>query len=228
MRFRSVWLLLAVVLATSGCAGAGVVSVAQLPTILASIDDVPGDALANTTPGSGTAYDILKVEARRIDTPPFGSYDTLRVDIQFAQEPLLPPPGSFASLGTQLVFRIYFDTDQNAATGAWRNGMCLNPPPGGSEFIVNATNTNDTLTPVAPQPRIAPSGNYEVVSGTQKTGEASVNIDGNTLQVTVPLSVLGNPGPTNISVRVGNAVDVATDCAPEAAGFITTGQGATR
>ena len=221
MRLHIVVLVIAVTLAVSACGAAGVVSPpppSQRPTITASHDD-PTDAMAD----AGTAYEIVRVETRRMDTSPFGSYDTLRTDVTFAQPPVLPDPGAYAIGGTQLVFRVYFDTEQNDETGAWWNSLCGDDQ-GGAEFVVNATIATDVPPGLpVPAPR-QPNGTYEVVDGTQKTGEASVAVDGTTLQVSVPLSALGNDdGVTHLSVRVGNASDPTTDCAPNAAGFIVTG-----
>lgn len=222
MRLHSLWLVLVVSLIVAGCSGSGVVGVPQLNTVLNTHTDASGEAAADTS--AGTAYDIQSVEARRIDNTPFGSYDTLRTDIIFAAPPVLPPAGEFANDGTELVFRVYFDTDQDDATGGWWNGMCGDDQ-GGADFVVNASLASDVpggTTLPAPVARLA-SGNYEVVNDTGKTGEASVTVVGNTLQVSVPLSALGNDnGVTNMSVRVGNASDVTSDCAPAAAGTIPT------
>lgn len=223
MRIRGSWFLLVMTLAVAGCS-TGVTGPAQLATVVATQTDASADA---TSSPAGTAYDITNVTTRRIDNPTFGSYDTLRTEITFdaATPPVLPNAATFPTANTDLVFRVYFDTDQNAATGAWNNGFCGNPT-GGSEFVVNATTAADTPVGLPASSGRLANGNYDVVDGTTKTGEASVSVAGNVLSVTVPLSALGGDnGITHLSVRVGNAADVTTDCAPETAGFIVTSQG---
>jgi len=227
MRYGFFLLLLVIALAATACGTTGAVTTAQLAAILSSYLDPTGDAAAQTT--SGTAYDVTKVVSRRLDNSPFGSYDTLRTEITFdgATPPVLPAAGTFPSLGTELAFRVYFDTDQSLATGTWQNGMCGNTS-GGTEYIVDGTTAADA-PPSGTTGRQA-NGNYQVVDSTgAAVGEATVSVSGNVLTVDTALSVIGgDDGQTNMSVRVGNGADPTTDCGPHTAGAIITREGAAR
>ncbi|MDR7460008.1 MAG: hypothetical protein QN139_09460 [Armatimonadota bacterium] len=156
---------------------------------------------------------------RRLDTAPFGAYDTMEVEIVLAQSVRLPDPGTRAGGGARLGFRLYLDTDQDGATGPITDPGCTFA---GNEFLVNGFD------------RRLDSGAYEVQgepwNGTsgQMVGEASVTRDEvhhTIIRIRVPLSTLGNDdGQMRVALRVGNGDDRTTDCAPEAGQAFTTGR----
>lgn len=223
MRHSVLLVLLVAALVTAACSTSGVVGTSQLAAILSSYLDPTGDAAAQTT--AGTAYDVVKVVSQRIDSSPFGSYDTLRTEITFdgATPPGLPAPGSFPAAAGELAFRVYFDTDQDVATGGWTNGMCGNV--GGVEFMVDGTTAADAFGSSTTGRQA--NGNYQVVdSAGTVVGEATVSAVGNVLTVNAPLAALSDDGQTYMSVRVGNGTDPTTDCGPHTAGAIITREGA--
>ncbi|MDR7538586.1 MAG: hypothetical protein QN152_03535 [Armatimonadota bacterium] len=215
MRVRPVVLILAAVLVVTACGAAGV---AQLATIVSRFADPAGDTAAGAPP---TVYDALTMVTRRIDNSPFGSYDTLQVEVTFAQPVVLPPPGGTGdAAGTQMVPELAIDTDENPATGlSYGCGALGFSMPGGDFFLVSWEGPG----------RLA-NGNYTIVDTTlSPVGEASVAVSGNTLTFNIPLSALGgDDGATRTGIFAGNmnggSIKV-TDCAPNGGGMVITKQG---
>ncbi len=113
------------VLLLSACSGGGGGAVTPgatpPPAIVKAYTFAPGHASAT----SGTAWDITGVTTTL--TGQFGngagtSYDTLRVDVTFAQDiaNALPAPAQMLSSGSQLGVGIGFDSDNNIATGNYK------------------------------------------------------------------------------------------------------------
>lgn len=203
----------AVALSVSAC---GTLGMSQLATITSTFADGTGD----TAPGApSVVYDITQVLSRRMDTVPFGAYDTLQVEITFAQTVVLSPPGGSGDVaGTQLQFGLILNTDQNNSTGGTWGCDALGLYQG-VEYFVDSTFVSGRL----------PNGNYAIrqnVAGFPQTGEASVSASGTVLTVTVPLAALGNDdGATFLGVWAGNrngGTPNTTDCAPAPTNYVVT------
>ncbi|MDQ7842100.1 MAG: hypothetical protein RDU83_13930 [bacterium] len=212
---RFVVLLTTSVLLVAACGTLGTV---QLPTIVGQHFDGAGDAI-----GPAIVRDVLRIETRRIDNPPYGSYDTLEAEIVFTAVVTLPPPGSGPDVGgAQLAFNVGFDTDKNPATGGAMDCGAQGSTPG-LDFLVLGQGGG------APADRLV-NGNYNVINASWVvTGEATVSVYGSTLTVTTPLSAMGSDdGATHLMVFAGNRnggwVNV-NDCAPNPAGGIITRTG---
>lgn len=205
--------LAAAALAVAAC---GTLTTTQLATITSAFADGTGDTAAGAP---SVVYDIAQVVSRRMDTPPYGAYDTLQVEITFAQPVVLSPPGgSGDAAGTQLLFGLVFNTDQNTGTGGTWGCDALGIYQG-VEYFVDSTFVSGRL----------PNGNYAVrqnVPTFPQTGEATVSPSGAVLTVTVPLAALGNDdGATGVGVWVGNrsgGTPHTTDCAPAPTSYVLT------
>lgn len=109
-----------VLAACSGGGGSpGPGSPAPPPPIVKTYAFTPGHA---TSPSGGTAWDIIGVTTTltgRLGGTGNQTYDTLRVDVTFAQDVsnALPAPGQKLSSLTQLGVAVGFDSDNNTATG---------------------------------------------------------------------------------------------------------------
>lgn len=210
----------AVLLAASAllAASCGTVGAVQLATITSQHFDGAGDTI-----GPATVRDVLRIVTRRIDNPPYGSYDTLEVEIVFTAAVTLPPPGSEPDAGgAQLAFNVGFDTDQNPATGSTMGCLTLGNT-SGLDFVVIGQGGG------APADRL-PNGNYNVINAVWTvTGQATVAVSGSTLTVTTPLSALGgDDGATYTMVFAGNRNGGflnTNDCAPNPAGGVITRTG---
>lgn len=212
---RSVFLLTASVLLVAAC---GTVGTVQLPTIVSQHFDGAGDTI-----GPATVRDVLRIATRRIDNPPYGSYDTLEAEIIFTAAVTLPPPGSGPDAGgAQLAFNVSFDTDQNPATGGSMVCGALGTTPG-FDFVVVGEGGG------APFDRLV-NGNYNVINAAfVVTGQATVSVSGSTLTVTTPLSAMGgDDGATHLMVFAGNRNGGGlntSDCAPNPPGGVITRTG---
>jgi hypothetical protein len=213
MRYGRLALVVAVMLAATAC---GTLGTSQLVTIISTFADGIGDTAGGAPP---TVYDISQVVTRRIDNVPFGSYDTLQVEMTFLQPVLLSPPGSSGDIaGTQLQFGLILNTDQNNATGGTWGCDALGVYVG-VEYFVDSTFVSGRL----------PNGNYAVrqnTAGFPLTGEATVSLFGTILTANVPLAALGgDDGATFLGVWAGNrngGTPNTTDCAPTPSSYIVT------
>ncbi len=206
--------------------GGGGTSATPPPVVTKSYSFPAGDASAAA---GDTAWDITGVTTTL--SGQFGdangdSYDTLRVDVTFAQNVAnaLPSPGAQLSFGYQLGIQISLDTDGNANTGYL--GPC---------------NTASTLKPFeyttdqGDDPSRLADGNYSILSngapistgGQNPPSEAMVSISGNTISETFFLTAIGvhsgKAAPKiGVAVAATNGSDMnaqgvgATDCVPSA------------
>lgn len=215
MRSVRIGSILVVALLAAACGAAGT---AQVAAILSGYADPSAD-----TTGPVTVYDITKIETQRLDNSPFGSYDTLRVSVTFAQPVVLPPAGGTGdAAGTQMIPEIAIDTDQNPGTGtSYGCGATLGFSMPGSEFFLFSWEGNGRLA----------NGNYEVWNAATVTvsGQATPSVNGNVLTFSIPLSALGgDDGATRVGVFAGNmngGVVNVTDCAPNGGGMVITRDG---
>lgn len=202
-------------------AACGTLGIAQLATITSSFGDGVGDTAAGALP---TVYDITKVVSRRTDNAPFGSYDTIQVELTFNQLVALPAPGSSpGASGAELAFDLGFNTDLNTSTGTSLNCGSLGSW-NGVDFAVVGEG--------APFGTRLGNGNYVITNAAlTPTGEASVSVSGNVLTINVPLSALGgDDGQTHLYVFAGNrngGILNVTDCAPDPTGAVVTSPGGT-
>ncbi len=185
------------------------------PAITFSHTFPAGDAVAQ----KGTAWDIVGVTTTL--TGQFGSaagqrYDTLRVDVMFAQDisNALPAPGQKLTLRSQLGIQIGLNTDGSTSTGLYPacfNAGNLSP----FEYL------SDGFSRLA-------DGNYEISGpggaplsqGGNPPDEAMTTVSPNVVSQTFFLSALGVASGSNIphigiAVAAVNGADAnATDCAP--------------
>jgi hypothetical protein len=216
MRFIRLPVFLVIAVLSAAC---GTLSTGQLATITSSFAEGTGDTASGAPP---TVYDITKVVSRRIDHSPFGSYDTIEVELTFAQSVVLPAPGSSpSSTGAQLAFDLGFNTDLDNTTGAVLSCGSLGSWNGIDFFVVGEGGGFG--------PRLL-NGSYPIVdSSFVPTGEAAVSVSGSVLTITVPLSALGgDDGQTYLGVFAGNRNGGTlheTDCAPQPPGAVVTSPG---
>lgn len=167
---------------------------------LKSANDPSGDATGKT----GTNWDLLRVEAERRS-------DTLVLKLSFAQEVKLPQSGESAD-ASQLTAYIALDTDRKPSTddpdlrgilALASTCQSLAQSSLGVEYLIELFDRNA-------------SGNYTLLGkGATAAGEATPQIQGQTLTLTIPLSTLGNPqGSANLGIVVGNGNE-NTDCFPD-------------
>lgn len=218
-------MILVVVLLAAACGSTGIGGL--LATVTSSYADPTGD---QSTTAGGTQYDVIRMITRRIDNAPAGSYDTLQVELTFAQAVLLPAGGSDPDVGgTQLAPYVAFDVDRNPATGF---GVLNCAPSGGTGGSGTWTGTEFALaadTAASGFQRLA-NGNFRVVESTGLTtvGEATVSVSGTVLTINVPLSALGgDDGVTNAASTIGTRFGgtyTYTDCAPNPTGAVITSE----
>ena len=140
----------------------GTVGPGQLATVTNTYTEAAGDV--NSSAG-GTQYDVTKLVTRRIDNPPFGSYDTLQIEVTFAQNVVLPPPGSVPDISNDLTVGIGLDTDQNPTTGT-----PLNCPAGNGGNGSWPGNDYYVLESGAPGQERLPNGNFVVQNAAGTAG----------------------------------------------------------
>jgi hypothetical protein len=216
--------VLASTLLLSACGGGGgggnSATPSDTPPPIISFSHVfpQGDATA----AQGTAWDIVGVKTTL--SGQFGDgagqlYDTLRVDVTFAQNiaNALPAPGQSATSGSQLGVTMSFDTDENASTG-----------------VYDTCNVSSGVTPFEyitsfgiGSPRLA-DGNYSIVSdtggpiysGTPNPPEEAVTaVSGRVFSQTFflpAIDVAAGSSVPKIGLDVGafNGLDELTDCVP--------------
>ena len=213
--------LLGTAFVTTACSGGGGGSTppSNPPPIVVSESFPQGNAIAQ---GGGTAWDIVSVK-KTIYGQFFGAngnaYDTLRVDVTFAQDisNALPAPGQMLTSGSQLGVSVGIDSDGNHATGNYSG--CPNSIGTPFEYI------SDTGASVG---RLS-DGNYGIsgsngliYSGTSNPeNEAQTTVSGHVFSQIIFLATVGaasgssNPKVTiNVSVVNGNNTGNPTDCEP--------------
>jgi hypothetical protein len=198
----------------------GTVGPGQLATVTNTYTEAAGDVNSSA---SGTQYDVTKLVTRRIDNPPFGSYDTLQIEVTFAQNVVLPAPGGPPdSAGTNLTLQVGLDTDQNPTTGT-----TLNCPAGNGGNGSWPGNDYYVLESGQPGQGRLPNGNFVVqnAAGTA-VGEAVVSVSGKVLTMNISLSTLGgDDGIAEVRGAFGNFFSTTwnyTDCAPNPLGSVVT------
>ena len=200
---------------------------ATAPPIVTKTYSFPqGDASASA---GTTAWDITGVTTTL--SGQFGNaggdaYDTLRVDVTFAQNVsnALPAPGqALSSSGNELGVGIALDTDANPNTGT---------------IYSCATTASQTpfeyLTDQGNDPSRLIDGNYSILfdggpianGGNNPPSEAMTTAGGNTVSETLFLSAIGVHGgraipKIGVSVAASNGIDMnalgigGTDCVPK-------------
>ena len=212
--------LLGTAFGTTACSGGGGGSTppSNPPPIVVSESFPQGNAIAQ---GGGTAWDIVAVK-KTIYGQFFGAngnaYDTLRVDITFAQDisNALPAPGQMLTSGSQLGVSVGIDSDGNQSTGTYAG--CPNTTGTPYEFISATGDSNGRLI----------DGNYSIAgsngliySGPPNPGsEAQTSISGHVFS---QIFFLTSVGAIHGSAVPDLKVDVytvngsspnATDCEP--------------
>jgi hypothetical protein len=211
-----------------GSGGGGTPPISGAPPIISFSHIFPqGDATA----ASGTAWDIVGVKTTLSGEAGDDAgqlYDTLRVDVTFAQNiaSSLPLPGAVLNNGAQLGVTIALDVDHNAQTGSFQTcnaGSGIKP----FEFASDPGGEPDRLI----------DGNYTIESalGAIYSGspnppeEARVAVSGKVFSETFYLPAINVVSGVSIP-RVG--IDIAalngtaglTDCVPSGNGEIYTDQ----
>lgn len=213
-------------LALTSCSGGGsgtgpIQTATPPPPIVRSYSFAPGKASAT----AGTAWDIIGVRTTLFGR--FGSgggnpYDTLKVDVTFAQNILnaLPLPGTALSKGDQLGIVIGFDSDNDLSTGNYLSCDTTNHNLKPFEYLTDQGNF----------PARLPDGNYSIIGpngasissgpNPDPASEAAVSLSGNVLSESIFLPAIGaNSGPAipkfGINVVAYNgAYNPPTDCVP--------------
>lgn len=167
---------------------------------LKSADDPSGDAKGKT----GTNWDLIHVEAER-------QGNVLVLRLGFTQEVKLPEFNATAD-ANQLTAYLALDTDRKTLTDDTQlrgiltlGSTCTSFSKSnlGVEYLVELFERNA-------------KGNYTILGpGATPAGEATPRAEGQTLTLSLPLSVLGNPqGSANLGMDVGNGKE-NTDCFPD-------------
>lgn len=189
-------------------------TVGQLPTVTNTYTEAVGDVNSSAPVPQ---YDVTKLVTRRIDNPPFGSYDTLQIEVTFAQDVALPAPGNVPGTN-DLTLGIGLDTDQNPSTGTTLDCPAGNGGNGswpGNDYYVFESG--------GPGQARLPNGNFVVqnAAGTA-VGEAVVSVSGKVLTMNISLSALGgDDGIAEVRGWFGNGLNY-TDCAPNPLGSVVT------
>ncbi len=210
------------VASTSACSGGGGGSspppTFTPPPIISFSHTFPA---GNAKAAQGTAWDIIGVTTTLSGQNPGGNgqlYDTLRVDVRFAQTVAnaLPAPGASLLFPTQLGISVGFNTDGNRGTGAY--SFCSTAPNEkpfeyASDEVARISDRNYG---------ILTSGDTPVYSGPpDPQEEAQTAVSGNTtISQTYVLGALGVNAGSAIP-HIGIAVFAAngaggTDCVPGA------------
>jgi hypothetical protein len=209
-----------------GSGGGGTPPISGAPPIISFSHIFPqGDATA----ASGTAWDIVGVKTTLSGEAGDDAgqlYDTLRVDVTFAQDVsnALPALGAFLNSGSELGVGIALNTDDNAATGAF--DTC--------NVTSQVTPFEYVIDPGQRYGRLA-DGNYTIASvgGPIYTGapnppeEALTTLAGHVFTQIFFLPALHVTGASSIpsigiDVAALNGVAGVTDCVPLGNGEIYT------
>lgn len=184
-------------LTLASCSGGGSGSApAQMatppPPVVRSYSFAPGRASSS----AGTAWDIIGVKTTltgRFANGGGNSYDTLSVDVTFAQDisTALPQPGMPLSQGGQVGIVIGFDSDNNIATGNYLSCDTASRRLTPFEYFTDQGNGPARLR----------DGNYSIIGpgGTaissgpnpDPASEAVVGVSGNVLTETMFLPAIG-------------------------------------
>jgi len=193
------------------------------PVITKSYSFPAGDATASS---GATAWDIVGVTTTlsgQFANAGGDSYDTLRVDVTFAQNisDALPAPGETLSSGNQLGVSVALDTDDNVNSGSTRACIISRQLP--FEYTTDQGNNPNRLA----------DGNYNILmggepienGGNNAPSEAMVSSSTNTLSETFFLTALGVHAGSEVP-KIGVAVAAVngtemnasgvgdTDCVP--------------
>ena len=209
---------------SGGNSGSGPLQAATPPPpVVRSYSFAPGKAYAS----AGTTWDIIGVKTTltgRFSNGGGNSYDTLAVDVTFAQDitTALPQPGMPLSQGGQLGVVIGFDSDNNPATGNFLSCDTSNRKLTPFEYFTDQGNGPTRLR----------DGNYSIVGpgGTaissglnpDPASEAVIGVSGNVLTETIFLPAIGVFAGTSapifgIDVSSFNGFNTGpnvTDCVP--------------
>lgn len=210
----------------AGCSGGGgntpsAPSATPPPPIVRNYTFAPGRASA---PNGGIAWDIIGVKTTltgRLGGGFGNAYDTLQVDVTFAQDvsKALPAPGQpLDSSGNQVGVAIGFDSDNNLNTGNF------------ADCRQNANFTSfEYLVDVGVNPNRLSDGNYSIIgpsgipiySGSPNpSSEAVASVSGNVISETIFLTAInvasGSAIPKfGIFVAASNGKGATlTDCVP--------------
>jgi hypothetical protein len=213
----------------ASCSGGGgnsspAPTVTEPSPVVKSYSFPQGDATASS---GATAWDIVGVTTTlsgQFANAGGDSYDTLRVDVTFAQNILnaLPAPGQALISANQLGIGIALDTDNNVDTGNTR--ACVTS---GSQLPFEYSSDQGN------NPSRLADGNYNILmagspiesGGGNAPAEAMVSLSANTLSETFFLTTLGVHAGTSVP-KIGIAVAAVngtlmnaigrgyTDCVP--------------
>ena len=214
--------------ACGGGGGGGSATQSEAPPPLVTFSHVfpQGDARA----AKGTAWDIVGVKTTlsgRFGDGAGQLYDTLRVDVTFAQDvsKALPAPGQFLKSGGQLGVTISFDTDADSTTGAYETcnvGSGIHP----FDYVVDPGLTYGRLA----------DGNFSIIDGSggaiyagtpNPPEEAATAVSRNTVSQTYflpAISVSAGPSVPHIGLDVAafDGLHELTDCVPYGNGELST------
>lgn len=215
----------------SGCGGGGSSPITTFtpPPVISFSHTFPAGGTFST---QGTPWNIVGVTTTLSGVNPGAngnSYDTLRVDVTFAQDisSALPPPGGSiqptVSGGDQLGLSVGFDSDANRSTGNF--SFCekaLTEAPYEFETVATTRLADGNFA-------ILGSGGFAIYSGpSNPSEEATTMVSGNVLSETFQLGTIHVNAGSSIP-HVGVAVDAfngygGTDCLPSATLEIFTDQ----
>ncbi len=223
MRLRTFgWCALGATLALCACGGGGGGGGTPPPTsppvVTENYTFPSGDA--TSSPG-GTAWDIVGVTTKLSDQfHTANAYDTLEVDVTFAQDisTALPAPGQQLTGGGQLGVEVAIDVDGNPNTGEY--GTC-DP--------TNPVRPFEYLSDPGDDPSRLSDGNYSIIGpdgspiyqgASNPPAEAQTSVLGHILKQTFYLVTLGIADGSN-APKIGLAVfafnggaGLFTDCVP--------------
>lgn len=204
-----------------GSGGGGSMQPGNPPPIVVTRSFPKGDAIGQ---GGGTAWDIVGVKTT-LTGQFFGgngnTYDTLRVDVTFAQDisNALPSPGQPLTNGLQLGVAIGLDSDGNPSTGFFKG--CSSGSGNPFEYVSFTGEGSPRLSDG--NYSILGSGGTPVYSGPSNPGsEAETAVFGNTFSQTFLLATIGaSSGSATPKLRINvvavngsSAASNVTDCVP--------------
>ena len=184
-------------LTLASCSGAGSgsgpnQSATPPPPIVRTYSFAPGKASAT----AGTAWDIIGVQTTltgRFANGGGNSYDTLKVDVTFAQDisNALPPPGTMLNQGNQLGVVIAFDSDNNLSTGNFLSCDEANRKLTPIEYFTDQGNNPNRLLD-GNYSILGPSGTpISIGSNADPASEAVVSISGSVFTESIFLPAIG-------------------------------------
>ena len=207
---------------SGGISGSGSVPMATPPPIITKTYSF---AAGNASAIAGTPWNIIGVRTTltgRFANGGGNTYDTLTVDVTFAQDisNALPLPGTPLSKGNQLGIALGIDSDNNVSTGNYLSCDSTNRNVTPLEYIVDQGN----------DPARLPDGNYSIIGpsggpissgpNADPASEAVVSLSGNILTESIFLPAIGaSVGAAipkfGIAIAAYNgASKTYTDCVP--------------